>query len=736
MATQYLLGRGELLTTNIKAPPGGGSKKSVYTFNEALENILPEFKEASNYFDSIPDVACPEDFTVAELTLNPSYIAKSFYPSKFLREVGLFSLGSRTDRVLPRRWSKQGRPEESLTTTIYAAGTRSAFRNLPNAVESFDKNSREAVQFAQTEHFSAFQPISKLKKVDDGEYFEVGLQFIRGFDDGSFKRDFADYVLSFGGEFFEELQFLVSNLWFVPIRISADKLVSIAEYAFVRVLRSMPRLRGVRPITRTTGVKLAASLPDSPSLSSEPKVAILDGGVPEDNVVERWLTRNSKMDESKEAIADGEEHGLGVTSAFLFGPMTPGEESSRPYANVAHFRVIDERTDEEDPLELYRTLGFIEEILLSRQYQFINLSLGPDLPIEDADIHAWTSVIDSLIDDGETLLAVAAGNNGEYDRESGNARVQVPGDCVNALTVGASDICDTENWQRATYSAIGPGRSPGVIKPDLLAFGGSIKEYFHHISTENEPTLVPNQGTSFASPYALRSAVGIRAVLGTEMSPLAIKALLVHCAEKKNYPLTEAGWGAISDDLSSFVNCPDGLVRIVYQGELKAGKYLRATVPVPENQINGMVNMKATFCYACPTDPEEAASYTRAGLDITFRTDLNKVKKGKSTPEPRSFFKKDKYSSEGQRRSDHGKWETVIHDEARMRGSTLKKPVFDIHYNAREGGDSALNARKIKYALIITIQAPKHANLYNDVLQTYSNILVPLQAQLGVPIQT
>ena len=45
---------------------------------------------------------------------------------------------------------------------------------------------------------------------------------------------------------------------------------------------------------------------------------------------------------------------------------------------------------------LYKTLGHIETILLSRQYEFINLSLGPDLPIEDQDVHAWTAVIDSV----------------------------------------------------------------------------------------------------------------------------------------------------------------------------------------------------------------------------------------------------------------------------------------------------------------------------------------------------
>ncbi|WP_232517998.1 hypothetical protein [Burkholderia ambifaria] len=94
------------------------------------------------------------------------------------------------------------------------------------------------------------------------------------------------------------------------------------------------------------------------------------------------------LDESAADDPGGLEHGLGVTSAFLFGPIAPNSTAARPYSYVDHLRVLDRETDSEDPLELYRTLGFVEEVPLSRQYQFINLSLGPDLPIDDTDVHA------------------------------------------------------------------------------------------------------------------------------------------------------------------------------------------------------------------------------------------------------------------------------------------------------------------------------------------------------------
>ena len=94
-----------------------------------------------------------------------------------------------------------------------------------------------------------------------------------------------------------------------------------------------------------------------------------------------------------------------------------------------------------------------------------------------------------------------------------------------------------------------------------------------------------------------------------------------------------------------------------------------------------------------------------------------------------------KYATEEERRSDMGKWETVLHGAKRMRGSSLKNPVFDIHYNAREAGGKASGAGKIRYALIIMVEAPKHADLYNDILRAYSKTLVPIQPQVSLPIR-
>jgi len=430
--------------------------------------------------------------------------------------------------------------------------------------------------------------------------------------------------------------------------------------------------------------------------------------------------------------ADGPDHGLAVSSAFLFGPIKPGGEASRPYSFIDHLRVIDEETDSEDEAELYRTLGHIEEVLLSRQYEFINLSLGPLAVVDDGDPHGWTSMIDDRLSDGRTFMTVAAGNNGEDDAELQYNRVQVPGDCVNVVAVGASGSIKPD-WQRAPYSAIGPGRSPGFVKPDLLAFGGSSEEYFHTLTPAKRPALAPQLGTSFAAPYLLRSAVGIRAILGNDLSVLAIKALLVHGATQNDQPQTEIGWGKVSDNIMDLITCGDGVARIVYQGELHPGKYLRAPLPIPQGGLRGMINVKATFCFSTPTDPHHSGSYTRSGLEVVFRPNKERRLEGKANATSRSFMDLGKFSDEHIRRSDAGKWETVLHANDRMRGTSLLDPVFDIHYIARQDAGPTTRARPIAYALVVTIEAPKHVDLFSTILAEYKTLL-EIQPEVSIPV--
>lgn len=734
--TNFLIGRGEKLTFTVKGVPRPIKEKPVYSFEYVKEKLAPQFEATSQSIDALDGNACPGDFAVAKLVLNPSYIARSYFPKKLLDASKLQSVGSRTVKIKPEKWKRKVAPINTATTEIFVAGRRSAFRNLRSLIETLDPSSKEAEELGRIELFTVVNPNDRIidSGSDNTKFFEVGVHMIEGGEE--FLQDaFKEFAKKARIHVHDGLGFNAGGLWFVPVECDREAIRKLAEFAFVRVIRPVPKMRGMRPILRNQGPTVACALPTEGPLSTQPSVAILDGGLPEQHPIGKWVANSRVSDDTASDDPGGPEHGLGVTSAFLFGPIEPGKPAERPFSLVDNIRVLDDMSNEEDPLELYRTLGNIEDVLVSRQYEFLNLSLGPDLPIEDNEVHAWTSVIDSYLSDGKTFMTVAAGNNGQSDEQLRLNRVQVPADCVNAIAVGAANNVG-DVWDRASYSAKGPGRSPGVIKPDLLAFGGDGGKYFHVLAPGAQPSLVPRLGTSFAAPYLLRKAVGIRAILGDDLTPMAIKALLVHAAHQtKDHCPWSTGWGKPPEDIMRIITCGPGVARVVYQGYLEPGKYLRAPLPLPPQGLQGMVTLTGTFCFASPTDPQDAASYTRAGLEITFRPSDQKQKTGAKNPKTRSFFSMSRFASEAERRSDNGKWETVLHDVDNIRASGLSNPAFDIHYNAREGGASTRNPDVIPYALILTVTAPKCPDIYNDILRAYNQTLVQIQPKVSLPVR-
>lgn len=748
MATRYLIGKGELLTYPISAPKKQpGDKNHPYTLAQAKEVLLTQIDLTNEAFAKLPEQACPGDLAVALVTLHPAYLAKSFFPRHLLRAARLESVGSRTAVVRPRRRATASAPSEAETTQLFVAGTRSDLKAFRLMAASLDQETAEGQEFRQIETIEPLQAEARLRpaRKRGTDAFEVGLHVPDDGDGEWVRAAFADYAQACGFTV-RELNFRPGRMLFMPVEGDSAGLATLAQFTLVRVIRPMPRLRAARPMLRSSAVSVAFDLPIVEPVSMEPKVAILDGGLPEQHLLQPYVRRYFVSDEAAEDVEEYVSHGLAVTSALLFGPIVPDSVAARPYAPVDHHRVIDSLSDDEDPYELYRTLGHVEAILLARSYEFVNLSMGPDLCVEDHEVHAWTAVIDEILSNGETVLSVAAGNNGEGDIAAGLNRIQVPSDSVNALSVGAVDRSG-EAWKRAPYSAMGPGRSPGRRKPDVVAFGGSGREYFHVVAPGRRRQLNATLGTSFAAPLALRAAVGIRAVLGREVRPLTTKALLIHgCESNAEEGVDAVGWGKVPEDLRSLITCSDGVARIVYQGELNSGKFLRAPVPLPNIDLTGMVTITATFCYASPVDPQDASAYTKAGLGITFRPHALKKPKAKPVPgkapapesqyaKSFSFFPSNEWRTEAEQRADLGKWETVLHSTHTFRGSSLKESVFDVHYNARDSGAPLTGRERIPYALVITVEALKHPDLYDQILSAHADLQALVPAA-NIPINT
>jgi hypothetical protein len=156
---------------------------------------------------------------------------------------------------------------------------------------------------------------------------------------------------------------------------------------------------------------------------------------------------------------------------------------------------------------------------------------------------------------------------------------------------------------------------------------------------------------------------------------------------------------------------------------------------VPLEEIQGTLSIKATFCYATPTDPQDPGNYTRSGLDVIFRPHDSRRREGADHPNQAPFFQPHEFQVEQDLRRVGQKWETTLHRDRRIRGSSLRNPVFDIHYNAREGGGKATTPPKIPYALVVSVSSPKTPDLYNKIVRRYANILRPLQPVITIPIR-
>ena len=735
--SRFFLGHGENLITGVSPSSGPAPKEYPYDFDEACVRLSNMVGGAVAEFESLPTLARPAGQVVGQLTIHPRGLARSYHPGDLLRDFGLRQIGSRRIDMVPEKDTVlDGEVMESAE--LYVAGALDDFKRLRSSLARHlpgIKGDRHNV-VRLLECFAAPDPAKRTVLEGYGQLpndhaFETVLHLSRGAFERAVSQGFYSFAQALGVEIPDRKSFQVGGLKFVPIVASTAEVEELAKFAFLRVVRPMPRLRSVGTLSRSNPLPAAqpSPLPQPSPDAKKLRVAVFDGGLEEETVLAPYATSH-EVEGIGPSAGELVSHGFDVTSALLFGSLKPGTAPPAPEFHIDHYRVLD--TDsKDDPFELYDVLARVQSVLDEENPKFVNLSLGPALPADDHDIHAWTAVLDEYAADSGALITVAAGNTGMLAWPE--SRVQVPGDAVNMLCVGAADT-RKGSWAAASYSSFGPGRRPGVIKPDLLAFGGTSTEPFIVYDRNGSGQVAATAGTSFASPLMLKTAATIRSRFGSYVGPLAAKTLLINSSERGSDRNT-VGWGRAVEDIDAVTVCGDGMVRVLYQGELNPSKTVRARIPIPHHELQGNVTITATLCYLSPTDPEDPTSYTRAGIDVTFRPDITKNPKGKKHPETASFFRNSDYDSEADLRKAAYKWETVMHSAVTKRGSSLIQPCFDIHYIAREGGGKAAAATRIPYAMVITVTSARTSDLYERVVREYQGVLAEIQPQAQVQLQ-
>lgn len=735
----FILGHGERLTSVIAPPATKPDKNFPYEFGEAKKRLAPKIQDTATKVSKLPSKACPGDQAVVAFTLHPAFLAKSYYPKVLFDSLGLTPIGSRTTEITPEKWTKTKTGQEARTTTIFTSASRSTINAIPQKIATLSGDSNIASDIIKIENIESVVDVPRIGFIDteqESSKLEIVLHAEEG-DDSDIIEGFRAYIEELGGTAEIERRLYADGLCFMPASAPTGVIEEIEKFNFLRAVRSMPRLRSITRSSFTSGFEV--EMPDDQPVDPGIRVAVFDGGMPDKSQLDSWV-RKYELPGIGSATNGLLSHGLKVTSAVLFGPLSEDIKPERPYAFIDHYRVLDEHADNHADSEpdMYHVLTAIRNVIDSGSYSFVNLSIGPDMAIEDDPISSWTSILDSLFAKRKIFATIAAGNNGERDKLGGLARIQPPSDGVNSIAVGSANSQDG-NWERAPYSAFGPGRSPGVIKPDVMAFGGEVGRHpFYVIDPGREGWAVADEGTSFAAPTALRTALGIRAHFGEVLTPIALKALLIDSAIPNRQSKDECGWGRVPTDFRDIVETSSDTVRVVYQGVLTPSSWLKAPIPLPEGlALSGNVQIKATICYFTETDAKDSGSYTKAGIEVMFRPNSEKYKdKDSQYPQTASFFKIKEFDILSNPLMHKGHfWETVLCASASKAGRTLLKPEFNLHYNARNGGDKAgSKAPEINYAMVVTVQAPKHPELYNSVVANYRTRLEPLTPVVEIPL--
>ncbi|HEY1559341.1 MAG TPA: hypothetical protein VGF71_00465, partial [Caulobacteraceae bacterium] len=313
----FLIGYGERLATDMAAPVGGAPKRHPYTFAEARQRLAPRIIETVRELEELPGEVCPEDQSVALVTLHPSYIAKSYYPGDLLKTYDLETIGSRAREVSPTKWTKAKPPESAVTSELFVAGARQNFRRLANSMQRFADTSPGAGDLIKIEDVRVPTPEDKLKpfRSDAKEpLLEVVLHAQPVQSDAFILEGFEAYMETLGVDLdLDRRRFFAEGLCFLPVRIPREIASDVVRYSFLRVAREMPRLRQFRPLVRaTTGfTPFACHLPKEDAIDREIRVAVFDGGVRSDGKLNAWVNRKKTKDIGK-SVPEFENHGTAV----------------------------------------------------------------------------------------------------------------------------------------------------------------------------------------------------------------------------------------------------------------------------------------------------------------------------------------------------------------------------------------------------------------------------------------
>lgn len=681
-----------------------------------------------------------------EAQLLPNYLAPSHFPGALVDELRAVTVGSRSARDTYRTARRE---QETVTRRLILAVEDEGLERFQRLVEQPGRGRTEQQAFAELrklDHVGMREPDQVIIRVPEDETEEIVWEAVLhpastvdgepvAANDATVDKWFA-LVEQRGGRSHREYVRRVGGLTFAPISLRGSAAREVARFNPLRALRPMPPIRPVPTISLRAVGPVGHVTPPAVvvPLINDPHVAVFDGGV-DNRTTPSAIFPDADMDLTTQAVQrQGLDHGTCVVGTTLYGLPTAGSQLPRPSLPVTSYRNFP--IPSAPGLDEYWLLDQIKNEVSGGNYRIVNLSLGPDKAVEDtAEPDRWTSELDHLASELDVLFIVAAGNGGEGDRATGLHRVQVPGDMVNGLGVGASDIEPPHTpWERAPYSSTGPGRHGNRIQPSGVQFGGANGHPFPQLTAAGNVVERPEWvGTSFAAPLVTHALSELATRLPKPTANV-LRAFSVHFAERKRrrHDFRENGYGRFPLSFDPHLRCDADEAHVLFEDEIDMGDLLGYRIPLP-TAVVAPVELLLTLAYASPIEATQPTEYTRASLDMALRPHQYQhafnSPAGAGAGGGRQVFdyRSDEaialirygwmMSQEPVTKSlgsgprspeidlrDAGKWETMRNHRVRLRPGEFNNPRIELSYVARRGGRLVHESAPVRFALLVTMR--------------------------------
>ncbi|NUJ89173.1 S8 family peptidase [Plantibacter sp. MCCC 1A11337] len=763
-----ILVNGEALSQKAVRAGGGGEKHHPQTLAQAQQHLAPQLSVVRDVLAAIPERLRAER-VVIEAEVWANYLANSYFPEDLVKQLKLRPLGSKIVERGIQHLPSTGETE-AVSKSFLLSADATAVQGMQAILAGAGGTKGAADDLRQFTKISVSTAHRSTIEADARELVSFEAVLHPDPDDSSVNEraaasaptltKFVALVESVGGRVHLEDNDVVDGLTFVAVELPPAKVDEVASFNPLRSLTPAPRVVLMEDdLVDDSDEDLIAA---PAAVPGAPEVLVFDGGVDDTgtmfagHVTSVDLTTNGHNPRS--AL-----HGSAVTAAILYGDIANTGVVPQPAARVTHYQITP--GPKEDASEFPWVLRQIRQVVETTEARIVNLSVGPQAPVEDREPHRWTAVLDKIAYNRQILFVTAAGNNGESDAATGLNRVQSPADMVNGLCVGASDTPASEtDWNAATYSGRGPGRPGARTQPAVMAFGGTKTRRFGRVRP-NGQVVHDHEGTSYAAPLVTNVLSKIAAQLAGRSDANTLRALAVHFAENtEGHPVFEVGHGRLAHDVDGLLTCPPHEVTVIYQGVLKRDEVRAYPLPVPSTLTKGMVDVRWSLALSTATDSAEAGEYSKAGLEVKFRPhdqvySMRRTKPGTNKDETKivritdaahvaqmlatgwkisqnPVTRQPKRSSRSEAaKREQGKWESLWRADSSMRASSLRQPRIDINHLTREGGRITTGTDDVEFSLVVTISSRAGVPIYADVQNEFSVLTaLPVLAPVRVNV--